>query len=100
MPVAAFVYGLNLLLGVATLRRWQVASRFPILHHLLYGLSFAVAALAFTQALLNGSRQAYGLGAVLVVLALFPRARGGSTRHLQLALLGLTTYLVTLLLGF
>jgi hypothetical protein len=98
MPLAvaaAFLYGLNVLLGVASYLRWPYATHLHGLHHLLYGLSFALAVPALAQALVLGSPQAPGLVIVVLALALFPKARGGSRRHLYLALLGLTGYAVS-----
>lgn len=92
--IAASLYGLNLLLGLASARRWRGVHRFRAVHHGLYGLSVLATLLALAQAAWGLMPHALGL-AVVAALALFPGARGGSRRHVRLALLGLGGHLLS-----
>jgi hypothetical protein len=93
--LAASLYGFNLLLGLATWRRWRGTQRLHGVHHALYGLSALATLLALGQAAWGLLPHALGLAVVALALALFPGARGGSRRHVGLALLGLGGHLVS-----
>jgi hypothetical protein len=93
------LYLSNLALGVAVQFRWVSLHRFRWVHHALYGLVFVAAGLAAFTALLAGSRW-WVFVPTLLALLVFPRFRGGSVPHRNLALVGLLGYVLAFMLAF
>ncbi len=93
--VGGALYVSNLALGAGLqLRLWHL-HRAKWVHHALYFLVCVGTALA-AYALYSSGRRWWALIPTGACLALLPRARGGSGRHMALTLVGVLAYVVAL----
>ncbi|TCJ18467.1 hypothetical protein E0L93_05610 [Rubrobacter taiwanensis] len=92
--VALFV--VNFALGVAVQLRWVDTERFRWLHHALFFLVFAFAALAVFFGFLWQLPYRWALVPVLALFAVLPRVRAGTAGHAGLAGCALAFYVLGL----
>jgi hypothetical protein len=86
------VYGLNLLLGIAVQFRWISTRRRRWVHHALYAVVFALALAAAALAWAGERAERWPLLGVILILSVFPLARGRTCPHALLGLAGATAY--------
>ncbi|QYJ14323.1 hypothetical protein Rxycam_00119 [Rubrobacter xylanophilus DSM 9941] len=89
---ATALFAANYLLGVAVQLRLVDSRPFRWLHHALFFLVFASAALAVAVGFWRGEPYRWALVPVLVLYALLPLVRAGTFGHAVLASLALLCY--------